>query len=604
MIDQQSSAFQFPAIDNCSASAEQQLPATSGQHSNLFDHSWLDEKQSNENARLRGVDAVKLETTEVCGQTVSNDCCHEIDFSIFTGDEFFSSELSLVPNSLDDLSSNNQSVSTITALGIEGLTQQPQMVMEEDIPQYSFNLDRHVQGNIMKDNASNAGYGSSTVKSPVPVVSNATGMFVNRNHSFSDQSNSNSGGFSAATGLQQTSTNLTAESYPVQQTAQHTPADARGILPRYSSCFQFSSKTEQDSSFHYPSTPSAESDVLFVPSHGITENRDSFGAAGHPSTPKTPMFSSIGAKLQQMNLRTPRTPYSPSTPNRTNRFQFPASSIAADTQTHGYQKPAGYHPYVPSIQQQPPSSPHFLNQRHLAMLAQQERQERHRFRHDVAQAQQVIDQHLHQLHQKDILKHQHSIHSVSTPSQSDQVVFKIDSGPLTETKPTMPGADMFDLLFQDQQSNVGATLGSATHVGPSMTSSAGLCQSFVPEKVTMVSESSTVPIDDLADLLGQKKNKRKHKPEPLVIPPDVSNFDPAAPRSAGSRVSWENNSNVAQGSNHQEFMMPSYVESSGVVNCGMAGGSWIQRNVHVGMQPQSAPAPVYWPTQCKFQLSL
>jgi len=584
MLNQNSPSFTFSSLDSCSNVADQQLSSVSGQHSNLFDHSWLDDKQSVETAGAGNSDAVKVELVEASGQTTSNNCCNDIDFNVFNSD-FFSSDLSLVSNGLEDVASGNQTM----GLSIEGMNRPQQMLMEDEISQFTFGLDHHMPGSLMADNASNVPYSSSALKSPV--VSNAQTMFSSRHPSFSDHSKS------TTTSLQQVSCITTVDNYSVPQRPQHTPVETHGLLSRYSNCFQFGTKPEPEANFHYPSSvTSCEHDVMFTSSHVMPENRDNFVAAGHPSTPKTPMFSAIGAKMQQMNLRTPRTPYSPNTPNRANRFQFPASSVTVDSQSHGYQKPAGYHPYVPSIQQQPPSSPHFLNQRHLAMLTQTQH-DRHRFRNDVAQAQHVIDQRLHQLHQKDILKHQqHSMVGNSLPAQSDPLVFDIDGSSLAETKQS---EDVFDMLFTNQHNNLSTSLATQSHVGNSIVSVTDLCQSYLPEKVQLPSESTTTPIVNLADLLEQKKHKRKQKPEPLVIPPDVSNFDLTVPSSAGgSRVTWESNVSRVQGSGRQDFNnSSSFVESSVVVTCGMAGGSWIQRSAHRGMQPQSAP--LYWPVQCE-----
>jgi len=344
------------------------------------------------------------------------------------------------------------------------------------------------------------------------------------------------------------------------------------------------------------------------------------------SVPRTPtLYTAIGPKQvsQQAGHRTPRTPYTPSTPGRSSRFPFPSiteGAVVGNCQ-HRYQKSTAYHPYghqhTPAAQTQQlttlgPASPHYLNQRHVVSMAHEMDQQQ--FRHDVAHAQQEIEQRLQQLQHEDKMKQM--MMSQQTNS-NDTAVFPVMTAhcqPTSTADSISPDTSVRNTAMS-YGAHTGQSLSPVDEVlqvlmqdAPEMSTGPGNVASVVPltTALQMKNESirgvstSAYPHSASDSLLSQltfsslaydqtelKKVRRKHKPEPLVIPPDMNNFGPGS-----AEMQW----NCTASERHKTQLPPD--SSAGVTSTGMNSGSgtqWVQRPPQVNGfgEPRSAP-PFRW----------
>ena len=349
------------------------------------------------------------------------------------------------------------------------------------------------------------------------------------------------------------------------------------------------------------------------------------------SVPRTPtLYTAVGPKpvSQQSGHRTPRTPYTPSTPGRSSRFQFPSiteGAVVSNCQ-HRYQKPTAYHPYghqhAPAQAQAQqlttlgPASPHYLNQRHVASIAHEMDQQQ--FRHDVAHAQQEIEQRLQQLQQEDKMKQMMISQQTST-----EVAFSASA--CTHCQPTSStnglSADTSDINAQashtshDAQSplQVDEVLQFLMRDATEISRETGNVAPVIPLSTELQLKSEIMPGASVTayphsasdSLLSQltssglmydqtelKKLRRKHKPEPLFIPPDVNNFG-----SGDTAMQW---SRTAADRCKTEFPSnPSAAVMSSRMGVG-SGAHWVQQTNNYG-EPRSAP-PFHWSSaaMCKF----
>jgi len=349
------------------------------------------------------------------------------------------------------------------------------------------------------------------------------------------------------------------------------------------------------------------------------------------SVPRTPtLYAAVGPKpvSQQSGHRTPRTPYTPSTPGRSSRFQFPSiteGAVVGNCQ-HRYQKPTAYHPYghqhTPTQAQAQqlttlgPASPHYLHQRHVASIAHEMDQQQ--FRHDVAHAQQEIEQRLQQLQQEDKMKQM-----MNTQQSSTETVFS--AGACTHCQPTSGtngmSTDTSDINAQASHNShsvqsplqVDEVLQFIMRDAPEISSDTGNVAPVIPLSAELQLKSEIIPGASVTtyphsasdSLLSQltspglmydhtelKKLRRKHKPEPLVIPPDVNNFG-----SGASAMQWSRTT-----SDRCKTEFPSN-PSAAVISTRMGVGSgahWVQQTNNCA-EPRSAP-PFHWSSaaMCKF----
>ena len=342
------------------------------------------------------------------------------------------------------------------------------------------------------------------------------------------------------------------------------------------------------------------------------------------SVPRTPtLYAAVGPKQvsQQPSHRTPRTPYTPGTPSRPTHFQFPSiteGAVVGNCQ-HRYQKSTVYHPYghqhTPTQAQQlttlGPASPHYLHQRHVASVAHEMNQQQ--FRHDVAHAQQEIEQRLQQLQHEDKLKQMLMTQQTNTDAYTS--VDSIHCQPASATNGSGMSTDVSVVHAPaSHNSHDGQNISPVDEVlqvimrdAPEMSTDAGSIDSRVPLSSTLQLKSENsregcttamYPHSASDSLLSQfsglayeqtelKKLRRKHKPEPLVIPPDVSNFG------AGNlAMQWS-----YAGPERFKFQFHPGT-SEAVMSPRMAAGGgtqWVQRPQqmnHYG-EPRSAP-PFHW----------
>ena len=338
------------------------------------------------------------------------------------------------------------------------------------------------------------------------------------------------------------------------------------------------------------------------------------------SVPRTPtLYTAVGpiAVSQQPGHRTPRTPYTPGTPGRSSRFQFPSiteGAVIGNCQ-HRYQKSTAYHPYghqhTPTQGQQlttlGPASPHYLHQRHAASIAHEMDQQQ--FRHDVAHAQQEIEQRLQQLQHEDKLKQMmitqqqtstdmtgsagvaaHCQPTATTNSLSADTL----AGNVTvihssqEAQTFSPVDDVLQLIMRDAP-EISENTGNVASVVPISTAlqlkSEGIRRAAATSYPHSASDSllSQITCSKLVyDQTELKKLRRKHKPEPLFIPPDVNNFG-----SGDSGMQWS-----SLGADRSKMEFPPST-SAAIMSPRMGVGTqWVQQTSHGG-EPRSAP-PFHW----------
>jgi len=352
------------------------------------------------------------------------------------------------------------------------------------------------------------------------------------------------------------------------------------------------------------------------------------------SVPRTPtLYTAVGPKpvSQPSGHRTPQTAYTPTTPGRASRFQFPSITEGAVVGTcqHRYQKSTAYHPYghqhTPSQAQAQqlttlgPASPHYLHQRHVASIAHEMDQQQ--FRHDVAHAQQEIEQRLQQLQHEDKMKQMmiaqqtstdvafsaaaSSTHCNTNTMSADRLVARnvqaAENAHDTQ-QPMSPVDEVLQLIMRD---------------APEMSQDTGNVSSIVPHTAALQLKSEAIvrasatayPHSASDSLLSQltcssvmydqtdlKKLRRKHKPEPLFIPPDVNNFG-----TGDSTMQWN-----CAGSDRFKTEFPSNTSAalmSGRIGVG-SGANLVQQTNSYG-EPRSAP-PFHWSSavMCKLILAV
>lgn len=342
------------------------------------------------------------------------------------------------------------------------------------------------------------------------------------------------------------------------------------------------------------------------------------------SVPRTPtLYAAVGPKQvsQQSGSRTPRTPYTPSTPGRSSRFQFPSiteGAVVGNCQ-HRYQKSTAYHPYghqhtpaqAPQLTQLGPASPHYLNQCHVASIAHEIDQQQ--FRHDVAHAQQEIEQRLQQLQHEDKMKQMMmtDIDAAFYPS----TVAQCQPTSAADSNGMSPDASLRNAAVS-RSAHDGQSLSPVDEVlqvimqdVPEMSSDAANVVPIVPETTALQLKSesmregsttvyphsasdsllSQITFSDLAyDQTELKKLRRKHKPEPLVIPPDVNNFG----SSSGAAIQCS-----FMSSDRCKTQFPPNTSAAVMSpSIGVGGGThWVQRPQHLSRdgEPRSAP-PFPW----------
>jgi len=343
------------------------------------------------------------------------------------------------------------------------------------------------------------------------------------------------------------------------------------------------------------------------------------------SVPRTPtLYAAVGPRQgsQQSGHRTPRTPYTPGTPGRSSRFQFPSiteGAVVSNCQ-HRYQKSTAYHPYghqhaaaaAQQVTTLGPSSPHYLNQRHVASIAHEMDQQQ--FRHDVAHAQQEIEQRLQQLQHEDQMKQM-----IMTQQQtSTETTFSTDVGPPChptstanslpadnstrnaalsqsshDTRSYSPVEEVLQLIMRDAPEISANTDNNSVAAVPMTTAlqlkSDGIRRACATSYPHSASDSllSQITCSSLAyDQTDLKKLRRKHKPEPLFIPPDVNNFG-----AGDCGMQWTSKA---------EFLPTT---SAAVMNPRMGVGThWIQQQTSHAAEPHSAP-PFHWSSaiMCKLK---
>lgn len=341
----------------------------------------------------------------------------------------------------------------------------------------------------------------------------------------------------------------------------------------------------------------------------ITNQSDGY----YSSVPRTPtLYSAVGPKpsTQQSGHRTPRTPYTPSTPGRSSRFQFPSITEGAVVGTcqHRYQKSTAYHPYghqhTPAQAQQlttlGPASPHYLNQRHVASITHEMDQQQ--FRHDVAHAQQEIEQRLQQLQHEDKMKqlmHQTSTDTgfsagvsarcqPTTTTNSMSVDTSARNAQVSHTSHDTSVDEVLQVILRDapeisrETGNVSSAVPITTALQLKYESIRGASVSAYPHSASDGLLSQRTCSSFAYDQTEMKKLRRKHKPEPLVIPADVNNFG-----SGDSAMQWS-----AVGSERSKIEFPPNTSAAVMTTKMGVGAQWLQQTKDCG-EPRSAP-PFHW----------
>jgi len=352
------------------------------------------------------------------------------------------------------------------------------------------------------------------------------------------------------------------------------------------------------------------------------QQRTNQSDAYYSSVPRTPtLFTAVGPRAvsQQSGHRTPRTPYTPGTPGRSSRFQFPSiteGAVIGNCQ-HRYQKSTAYHPYghqhTPTQGQQlttlGPASPHYLHQRHVASIAHEMNQQQ--FRHDVAHAQQEIEQRLQQLQHEDKMKQMMITQQQRSTDTTGSAGVAANCQPTATTNSmsadTLANNTTVTHSSQEAQqtfSPVDDVLQVIMRDAPEISENTGNVASAVPISTTLQLKSEGIrrvaatsyPHSASDSLLSQitcsklvydqtelKKLRRKHKPEPLFIPPDVNNFGSGDPG-----MQWNS---FASDRSKMEFQ--SNTSAAVIMSPRMGVGThWVPQTSHGG-EPRSAP-PFHW----------
>jgi len=467
---------------------------------------------------------------------------------------------------------------------------QQQMIVDDNVSDYGFSPHNSSLMSSQSMPLLPTYTASEVIKGPTVAGYRMAGVFADKSHSFVDPSFSYSGSMAMA----------------YNGGVQHDML-AKEPEPSYGRAFGYSDHEVMH--FQNSDQRTNQSDVYFS------------------SMPRTPtLYAAVGPKQlsQQSGSRTPRTPYTPSTPGRASRFQFPSiteGAVVGNCQ-HRYQKSTAYHPYghqhtatqAVQLTQLGPASPHYLNQRHVASIAHEMDQQQ--FRHDVAHAQQEIEQRLQQLQHEDKMK-QMMMTDIDTAlfpgtaaqclpaTAADGNVVSPDTSVRNaavshgshDGQSLSPVDEVLQLIMQDapEISNDASIVPVTTNL---QLKSESVREASVTTYPHSASDSllSQITFSDLADDQTElKKLRRKHKPEPLVIPPDVSNFG-----SGGAAMQW---SSMSSDVGRKQFLSNT---SAAVVSPGMGvgcGSHWVQRPQQVSRdaEPRSAP-PFHWSSavMCKF----
>ena len=470
-------------------------------------------------------------------------------------------------------------------VGMDGMRQQ-QMIVDDNLNDYGFSPHHSSLMSSQSMPLLPTYTASDVIKGPTVAGYRMAGMFTDKSHSFADPSFPYSG------------------STPMAYSGgvQH---DILAKEPESGYGRGFGYSDHEIMHFQNSDQRTNQSDVYFS------------------SVPRTPtLYAAVGPKQlsQQSGNRTPRTPYTPSTPGRSSRFQFPSITEGAVVGScqHRYQKSTAYHPYghqhtptqAPQLTQLGPASPHYLSQRHAASIAHEMDQQQ--FRHDVAHAQQEIEQRLQQLQHEDKMKQMmmtdiDTAFFPGTGAQCQPVSSANSNGMSPDTsvmnaaashsshdgQSLSPVDEVLQLIMRDAP-EISTDAGNVAPIAPATTSLQLKSESVRQASVTTYPHSasdsllSQITLSDFAcDQAELKKLRRKHKPEPLVIPPDVNNF--------GSGIAAMQCSRTASDRCKTQFPSDTLaaVMSPGTgVGC---SARWVQRPQQISRdgEPRSAP-PFHW----------
>ena len=288
---------------------------------------------------------------------------------------------------------------------------------------------------------------------------------------------------------------------------------------------------ELATSFLTPKTPTQSQGLPTYATHFSFSLPDvSQAASVSVSRPKTPVVS-VSLPVRAHLLLSPHTPYTPDTPSM---FQFPSPNLSPASSTgcspasrHSKRHTANYHPYIsPSATATGPCYPNQQN----AVVQRLEQQQRL----EMEVADNEIDQYIRQLKQAD-LQQQQPLHVPDTCPQAM-------SSKLSLTLPA-------ETSVSSGANNVSGSAASCQRVASPIEE---VIQILVAEHFG-VTVSSKLRLDDLKRAAQDSKvctessglqtctdegvaeefrnpdtlpasKPRKRKPEPLVIPPCVSNF--------------------------------------------------------------------------------
>ena len=470
---------------------------------------------------------------------------------------------------------------------------QQQMIVDENVGDYGFSPHHSSLISSQSMPLLPTYTASEVIKGPTAAGYRMAGMFTDKCHSFVDPSFSYSGSMPMA----------------------------------YNGGVQHDILAKEPESGYGRSFGYSDHDVMhFQNSDQRTNQTDAYCS----SVPRTPtLYAAVGPKQlsQQTGNRTPRTPYTPGTPGRASRFQYPSiteGAVVGNCQ-HRYQKSTAYHPYghqhtpsqVPQMTQLGPASPHYLNQRHVASVAHEVDQQQ--FRHDVAHAQQEIEQRLQQLQHEDKMK-QMLMTDIDTslfPGAGDygQPTCTADSNAMSpdasvrnaavfhtshNEQALSPVDEVLQLIMRDAP-EISADTGNVVPIAPT-TNALQLKSESIREAPCPHSASdsllSQITFSSLADdQMELKKLRRKHKPEPLVIPPDVSNFG-----TSSAAVQWSGA--VSDRCRTQLSSDTSAVLMSPGMGVG-CGTHWVQRPQQISRdgEPRSAP-PFHWSSAVMCKLTV
>jgi len=467
-------------------------------------------------------------------------------------------------------------------VSMDGIRQQ-QMIVDENLTDYGFSPHHSSLMSSQSMPLLPAYTASEVIKGPTAAGYRMAGMFADKSQSFVDPAFSYSGPM--------------AMTYNGGVHCQQADMLAKEPESGYGRGFGYSD--HQVMPFQNSDQRNNQSDVYFS------------------SMPRTPtLYAAVGPKQQsqQSGNRTPRTPYTPSTPGRCSRFQFPSITEGAVVGTcqHRYQKSTAYHPYghqhtatqAPQLTQLGPASPHYLNQRHVANIAHEMDQQQ--FRHDVAHAQQEIEQRLQQLQHEDKIKQMMMtdidttfLPVTGTQCQPSTATVSSAVSPDTSVRNAAlsrnshdglsPVDEVLQLIMRDVP-EISSNAGSIAPIVPPKLKSESIREASVTSYPHSASDSllSQIAFSDLAeDQTELKKLRRKHKPEPLVIPPDVSNFG-----SDSGAMQWSCMSSDVSKTQFLSNMSATSASPGMGVSCDT---HWVQRPQQMSRdaEPRSAP-PFHW----------